>query len=189
MIGGMARKPGRPPLIAPQLVKQITALAADDVPRRHILAAVGVSKSAFSSWLVRGRRARKGDEPYVELLAALKKAEAKAVAVKVRRVQAAGVGGALVERKSVTFNGVTTVTEKFSRPEWTADAWFLERRHPGEFGSDKRELAELRKLVREMAADRGTDGTGAKPPDASAKPPVERDDGPDGGRPPDETPR
>ena len=177
----MARKPGRPPLLDDALAARVLQLAGAGVPRKHVADAVGVSRRAFAYWLARGRDGGKGDEPYVQLLHALKRAEAEAVAVSVGRIRRAGSGGALIDRKSVTTVGpdgkpVTTVTEKFAQPLWVADAWLLERRYPDEFSSDRRELRELRKLVNRMVAERG--GADAVRKDAlkeTPTPSVERD--------------
>ena len=52
-----------------------------------------------------------------------------------------------------------------AQPIWTADAWLLERRYPGEFSSDRRELRELRKAYKALE-DRVlklTGGDGATP--------------------------
>ena len=114
------------------------------------------------------------------MLHALTRAEAEAGAVSVGRIRRAANGGALIERKSVTIAGVTTVTEKFAQPLWVADAWLLERRYPDEFSSDRRELRELRKLVNQMVAERGgADVTRKDADEKSPQPSVERDDGGD----------
>ena len=172
----MAKKPGRPPLLDDALAARVLQLAGAGVPRKYVADAVGVSRRAFAYWLARGRAGGKGDAPYVQLLHALKKAEAEAVAVSVGRIRRAANGGALIERKSVTVNGVTTVTEKFAQPLWVADAWLLERRYPDEFSLNQRELRELRKLVNQLVAERG--GADAVRKDAAQKgptPSVERE--------------
>ena len=156
----MARKPGRPPLLDDALSARVLQLAGAGVPRKYVADAVGVSRRAFAYWLAKGRDGGKGDAAYVQLLHALKKAEAEAVAVSVGRIRRAGSGGALIDRKSVTTVGpdgkpVTTVTEKFTQPLWVADAWLLERRYPDEFSTDRRELRELRKLVNQLVVERG----------------------------------
>ena len=172
----MAKKPGRPPLLDDALAARMLQLAGAGVPRKYVADAVGVSRRAFAYWLARGRDGGKGDAAYVQLLHALKKAEAEAVAVSVGRIRRAGSGGALIERKSVTIAGVTTVTEKFTQPLWVADAWLLERRYPDEFSTDRRELRELRKLVNQLVAERGgADVTRQGATERSPTPSVERD--------------
>ena len=51
------------------------------------------------------------------------------------RIELGAQGGALLERVTTTRtskSGVvtTTVRERYSAPDWQADGWFLERRHP-----------------------------------------------------------
>ena len=54
------------------------------------------------------------------------------------RIELGAQGGALVERVTTTRtskSGVvtTTVRERWTPPDWRADGWFLERRHPAEW--------------------------------------------------------
>jgi hypothetical protein len=60
---------------------------------------------------------------------ALKKAEAEAVCGRLERICAAGKG------------------------TLQAAAWWLERRHPDEFGSDKRTIRELAAMVHQLTAE------------------------------------
>ena len=89
-------------------------------------------------------------------VAALKKAKAKAVVARVLRAGEAGRGGAVVERttKTVADAEGRKVTETIARPVWMADAWHLERRYPEEFGTGRRELAELREIVSRLVTER-----------------------------------
>jgi hypothetical protein len=44
-------------------------------------------------------------------------------------------GGAIMSRSTTqNSDGTSTTSEKFSRPEWTAAAWCLERRSPEKWG-------------------------------------------------------
>jgi hypothetical protein len=78
----------------------------------------------------------------------------------VARIGKAAQGGTVVKRttKTVTTKSGTTttiVTEQLSEPQWTADAWFLERRHSEFFAANHQETKELRKVVAELVkADR-----------------------------------
>ena len=54
------------------------------------------------------------------------------------RIEAGAEGGALQERTTTTRTPksgtiTTTVRERFTPPDWRADGWFLERRHPAEW--------------------------------------------------------
>ena len=164
------RKPGRPTSFDAATTARVIALAGASVPRRHIADACGISISVMCKWVQRGRRAAKGDEEHVLFYQALKKAEAEAIAVSVGRIRRAANGGAVLERTTTTTIGpdgepVTKVVEKVAQPVWTADAWLLERRHPGEFSSDRRELRDLHRAYKSLE-DRLlklTGGTGGKP--------------------------
>ena len=51
------------------------------------------------------------------------------------QIEAGAEGGALVERTTTTRTAkdgtaTTTVRERYTPPDWRADGWFLERRHP-----------------------------------------------------------
>ena len=164
------RKPGRPTSFDAATTARVIALAGAGVPRKHIADACGVSISVMCKWIQYGRRGHKGDEAHVAFYEALKKAEAEAVAVSVGRIRRAANGGAVLERTTTTKIGpdgtpVTEVWEKVAQPLWVADAWLLERRHPDEFSSDRRELRELRKAYKALE-DRVlklTGGDGATP--------------------------
>ena len=54
------------------------------------------------------------------------------------RIELGAQGGALLERTTTTRTSKTgvvtnTVRERWSPPDWRADGWFLERRHPAEW--------------------------------------------------------
>jgi hypothetical protein len=76
----------------------------------------GISKSTHYNWLKLGE---KGEEPYVEYLDAIKKAEAIAQVRNVGIIQEAAI------------------------KTWTAAAWFLERKHYNEWGRRERSHIEL----------------------------------------------
>ena len=73
--------------------------------------------------------------PYLGFLAATEKAGATRTLESLARIEAGGVGGALLERVTTTRTArdgtaTTTVKERYTPPDWRADSWFLERRHP-----------------------------------------------------------
>jgi hypothetical protein len=76
----------------------------------------GISKSTHYNWLKLGEQ---GQEPYVEYLDAIKKAEAIAQVRNVGIIQEAAI------------------------KTWTAAAWFLERKHYSEWGRRDRNQIEL----------------------------------------------
>ena len=75
-------------------------------------------------------------QPYLDFLDAIEKAPAVRTLESLARIELGAQGGALPERVTTTRiskSGVatTTVRERFTAPDWHADGWFLERRHPG----------------------------------------------------------
>ena len=76
--------------------------------------------------------------PYLDFLDSSTRAGAIRTLESLARIEAGAEGGALVERTTTTRtakNGTTTTTvrERFTPPDWRADGWFLERRHPAEW--------------------------------------------------------
>ena len=96
---------------------------------------------------------------YLEFLEAVKRAGAIRTLESLARIEAGAQGGALVERVTTTRTSktgvvTTTVRERFTPPDWHADGWFLERRHPAEWSRrtelvvpDHEKAAEVDPLV------------------------------------------
>lgn len=97
---------------------------------------VGIREGTGREWLSRGRgnhNGRNGREPFASFATAIEKAEAEAETTSVLRIRKAAQGGEVVARKTTVTERkdgtvVTTTEETFTRPEWTADAWYLERK-------------------------------------------------------------
>ena len=73
--------------------------------------------------------------PFLQFLAATQRAGAVCTLESLARIELGAQGGALVERVTTTRTAkdgtaTTTVRERFTAPDWHADGWFLERRHP-----------------------------------------------------------
>lgn len=153
---------GRRPKLTPETQKAILDRVSSGVPFKYAATAAGVTYATLASWLAKGR---KNHPRYTEFLDAFKKAEAAAIARNVAVIQKASQGGTIVERVTTTTtkkDGTTTVktTEKLAPPQWTAGAWWLERRYPDHFASNTRELAEMRRTLAEFLKG-GNRGHGA----------------------------
>lgn len=147
-------KTGRPSKFAPEAAAAVLTHVRQG-SHRHIAAnAAGVGRSTFMRWMARGKKERRGQ--FRDFWDAIKKAEAEMVVDCLGRIQAAGTGGALLSRTSVTNSqGVTTVVEKFAQPIWQASAWFLERRHPDDYAVNAREIKVLTKEMKVLAVRAG----------------------------------
>ena len=72
---------------------------------------------------------------YLEFLESIEKATAIRTLEALARIEAGAEGGQLIERVTTTRTAksganTTTVRERWTPPDWRADGWFLERRHP-----------------------------------------------------------
>lgn len=148
-------KRGRAPKLTPDVQKLIVDALAACTPRKYAANRAGVGESTLRAWIVRGKREKKGK--YQAFLAAIKKAEAEAIIIRIARISKAAQGGQVVERttKTVTVETkdgkrttTTTTTEKHAAPQWVADAWMLERRCPEEFHYQRHE--DYLKIMREI---------------------------------------
>ena len=149
-----ALKTGRPSKFVPDAAAAVLAHVRRGSPRHIAANAAGLGRSTLMRWMARGKKELRGQ--FRDFWDAVKKAEAEAVVTSLERIQAAGKGGALVSRTSVTnSHGVTTIVEKFAQPIWTADAWLLERRHPDEFAVNAREIKALTKEMKTLAERAG----------------------------------
>jgi len=101
----------RPTDLTPEVHQQLIQALSSGVPIKDACAFVGISETAYYNWMDRGRKARKGDERFVEFSQSATRA----------RVMAR-VGAVAVIRKSVQDGN-------------SEDArWFLERSDPANWG-------------------------------------------------------
>ena len=78
------------------------------------------------------------EDPFMQFLQSIEKAIAVRTLESLARIEEGAQGGALLERVTTSRtskSGVvtTTVRERYSAPDWHADGWFLERRHPADW--------------------------------------------------------
>ena len=75
------------------------------------------------------------EDPFLQFSQSIEKAIAVRTLESLARIELGAQGGALIEcvtttRTSKSGVATTTVRERYSAPDWHADGWFLERRHP-----------------------------------------------------------
>ena len=100
---------GRPAKVLDDLItKRICDATAAGLSRTAVAAKAGISRALYMQWLARGRE---GEERYVDLLDAVKLAEAKAEEVMVQAIRTAGL----------------------EPSKWQAAAWWLERSRPADW--------------------------------------------------------
>jgi transposase len=131
-LGRPPKHPGRPPAITPQLCEEISNyIRAGNYPETAAGLA-GISRKTFYNWLRKGRSS-KTNGVYKQFLHTIKEAEDYAEAAAVERIRKAG---------EPDDNG--------KGGNWTALAWWLERKHPEKWGrKDKLGLEHSGKLETE----------------------------------------
>jgi hypothetical protein len=147
---------GRPTKLSPELANKILESLRAGIGRNPAIEAAGLGRSTFYHWLELGARARSGK--YLDFLDRVKKAEADAAIRNIVTVQRCAMGGELVSRITVVKSDGTVIErQRYSAPDFRAAAWWLERRHPEEWGRrtsvDLSERPDRSKLI--WIQDRG----------------------------------
>ena len=101
-------KPGGRTLFTPKLVKLLLQLLSVGTPIPIACQGAGVAYRTFREWMVMGEQ---GTKPFAEFHQDVNKAQGMAVVARLQRIQKAAKRGV-----------------------WQADAWWLERRYPSDFG-------------------------------------------------------
>jgi hypothetical protein len=124
------RPTGRPSKQTPETVANLIDALAEGHTRRAACALAGIGETTLARWLDEDAEIA-GFGAFSE---AVKHAEHLAEAERVSRIRAAGIGGAVVRRRTVTKRAkdgseTTEVQEELAPPAWQADAWYLERKN------------------------------------------------------------
>jgi hypothetical protein len=156
----MAKKNGRPALLDDDATrtKFINAVRGGNY-KEHAFAFAGVGRTAGFNYLAKagelrevydtevvkdaGFKLAKADQRYVDLLNAIEKARADAIAERLIDIKKSGQGEHVIETTTRTivrnkgtedeYHEIITV-EKRAKPEWQAHAWWLERTENQKFG-------------------------------------------------------
>lgn len=107
--------------------RAILKALSESLPIKFAAEAAGISDRTVYHFLANGR---KGTDPVaVQFVQDLKKATAKGVWSRLREII------------------------KATKKSWQAAAWLCERRHPEHFGTDRKELRELKRQVEELLTE------------------------------------
>lgn len=118
---------GRPTKLNANVQRLIVSAIAKGNTREVAAAAAGIGRTTLFTWLAAGEKAKSGQ--YRDFLDALKKAEAGAVV------------------------GMVGIVRNAAANSWQAAAWWLERRHPDEWGrKDRVEIGYLIEREAELLA-------------------------------------
>ena len=148
-------KVGKIPMLTPEAHRIIVESVGQGSVYEIAAMRAGVTTRSVYKWLARGRKGGKANALYVQFVHALEKAKGDRALLSLARIGKAGQGGAVLQRVTKTTtnaDGTTTtiVTEKLAQPEWTADAWLMDRLHAKFYASNNHETASLRKKLAEL---------------------------------------
>lgn len=101
----------------------LKAVAAG-LPNKTAAELAGIDERTLYNWK---RRGKAGEEPFLQFLQSLRAHQARAVR-----------------------EAMQTINHAAKRGEWRAAAWWLERRHPDEYGSERKRIRELEKMLAEI---------------------------------------
>ena len=122
-----ASKIGRPAKFSAEAAAAVVEAVRKGCPRGTAANAAGLGRSTLMRWMARGKAERRGQ--FRDFWDDIKRAEAEAIAERIERIRDAADSG-----------------------KWQAAAWWLERMHPDVFGSDRRTVRELKKMILRLTA-------------------------------------
>ena len=140
-IGESTAISGRPSKLNEGTIETIANAFRLGLPISTAAGFIQVFPTTVTDWMARGKEDREAGRQsvYSRLSEAIEKAIADRCAESLMRIRKAAQGGDVVEKVETTVTApdgtiTRTLKEKKSAPSWTADAWFLERTRPQEFG-------------------------------------------------------
>ena len=132
---------GRPTKLTPEIADAIEQVVRAGACVGVAARRLGISAEAAEEWVRRGegRSERRATEPYVSFATRIRKAEADDEVRRIALIAKAGTGGEVTYRRTTTkADGAVVMEERLLAPEWTANAWHLERKHPERWGRKER---------------------------------------------------
>ena len=129
---------GRSPKLTKVVEETVCQAVGAGVPYTTACALAGISRKTAEEWVRRGEgraRGRPSAPRYAAFATALARARAEDETARIARITEAARGGAVVYRRTNRKPDGTVVEEiRQAPPDWEADAWVLERKHPDRWG-------------------------------------------------------
>lgn len=145
----MARRTKLTPAIHAAIVQAV----AGGVPLEQAAALADIHCRTVFDWFQRGEGthpSRSQTPLYAQFAQDIKKALAQDEAARVLRIRQAGMGGAVLHEKTITYpDGRVEREVKHAAPQWTADAWHLERSRPDSWG--RKEKVDVKMTIQQAA--------------------------------------
>jgi len=140
---------GRPTILTEDLINRICKHISKGNYLETAARSCGIDDSTIRKWRIKGQALLDGDSVtdiddetkgiYTTFVTAIKKAQAESEIVRLDRIAAAAIGGALIRRTTTQKKGGdVAVVEQYASPQWQADGWSLERTMPDKYGQKTR---------------------------------------------------
>jgi hypothetical protein len=132
---------GRPTKLTAALQTALADAVRLGLPLAKACDRAGVGFDTAKEWVRRGEGTddRPPSARYASFALAIRKARADDQARRIARLEQAAKGGVVNYRRTTTrANGETVSEERFTEGQWTADAWYLERSDPENWGRKDR---------------------------------------------------
>ena len=148
-------KLGRTSKRTPETEQRLLTVLRAGNTRTAACAYAGISTDTLARWLAAS----------ADFAANVRKSELEPLIESIGRIRQAGRGGMVIKEVTVTTtrSDGTVVTRReveYTRPEWTADAWYAERKHPDDWAKRETlriEHARILEDTRRLAEERGLD--------------------------------
>lgn len=144
------------------VIDDIIASAELGLPQADCARAAGIHPDTLESWLKQGREDETGQSKYAVFLADYEKAAAVGRRRDMEVIRGAAVGSRTIcgecgeDLPPTMFvqctKGHKVAISTMRKPEWTASAWRLERRDPGNFGRRDRMALDVHTVSRDDVA-------------------------------------
>jgi len=131
------RKTGRQSKLTPDVHAAVVNAVHLGVPVVSAGESAGIAKPTLLEWIARGqaRHQRPSTKRFADFADVIEKAQAEDEVRRIARLEQAARGGQIVFEKTTTYPDGRVVHEvRRTRPEWTTDAWVLERSRPEAWG-------------------------------------------------------